>query len=120
MKSAVETKKYNTEELLSGCVALLDEKKSEQIVVLNLSRVNSCFDYFIITTGSSAVHCKAITRDVYNYMSAHGRKTRSKPDMDSPWIILDYDDIVLHVFTDETRNFYQLERLWGDAERVIV
>ena len=117
---ATETEKHNTEQLLAGCVALLSDKKSENTVVLNLSQINSYFDYFIITTGSSAIHCKAIARDTYNYMSEHGRKTRSKPDMNSSWIILDYDDIILHVFTDEMRAYYQLEKLWGDAQHVAV
>ncbi|MCL1911822.1 MAG: ribosome silencing factor [Leptospirales bacterium] len=106
-------------ELLRLCVDALGEKKSEQTIALNLSEISSCFDYFIITNGSSQIHCRALAKDVMRRMSEQGRTARSKPDLDSSWIVLDYDDIVLHVFTEDTRAYYQLEKLWGDAARVL-
>jgi len=108
----------DTNELLRSCVEALGEKKSEQTVVLNLSGISSCFDYFIITTGSSLIHCRTLAKDLMRRMSEWGRATRSKPDLNSSWIILDYDDIILHIFTEDTRAYYQLEKLWGDAARV--
>ncbi|MDR3237540.1 MAG: ribosome silencing factor [Spirochaetia bacterium] len=116
-KNAINPETYE-DELLRGCAGILAGKKAERTVALNLAEVNSYFDYFIIATGSSSIHCKSLARDISKYMSAHGRKTRSKPDTNSSWIILDYDDIVLHIFTEDARDYYQLEKLWGDAVRV--
>ena len=117
-RSGIKRQITDTNELLRSCVEALGEKKSEQTTVLNISEISSCFDYFIITTGSSLIHCRALAKDLMRRMSEWGRTARSKPDLDSPWIILDYDDIVLHIFTEDTRAYYQLEKLWGDAARV--
>ena len=117
-KSKIKQQLVDANELLQTCVETLGEKKSEQTMVLNLSGISSCFDYFVITTGSSLIHCRALAKDVMRRMSELGRTARSKPEMDSSWIILDYDDIVLHIFTEDTRSYYQLEKLWGDAARV--
>ena len=117
-KSGIKRQITDVNELLRSCVETLGEKKSEQTVVLKLSDISSCFDYFIITTGSSSIHCRAIAKDIMRRMSKQGCTARSKPDLGSSWIILDYDDIILHIFTEDTRSYYQLERLWGDAARV--
>ena len=117
-KGEIERQITGTDELLRSCVEVLGGKKSEQTAVLNLSKLSSCFDYFIITTGSSSIHCRAIAKDVMRRMSELGRSARSKPELDSSWIILDYDDIILHIFTEDTRAYYQLEKLWGDAVRI--
>ena len=107
-------------DLLEGCRRILDEKKADSTVVLNLAAVNPYFEYFVITTGSSMIHCKALARDLGNHFDELGLKERSRPDLDSTWIILDYDDIIVHIFTEETRQYYQLEKLWADAERLQV
>ena len=117
-KSRIKRQTAGTNELLRSCIELLEEKKSEQTVALNLSEISSYFDYFIITTGSSSIHCHSLAKNVMSRMSELGCTARSKPDLDSSWIILDYDDIIIHIFTEDMRNFYQLEKLWGDAVRV--
>ena len=118
-KSRIKQQITDTDELLRSCVGLLEEKKSEQTVTLDLSEVSSCFDYFIITTGSSSIHCRSLAKNVVRRMKELGRTARSKPDLSSSWIILDYDDIVVHIFTEDMRDYYQLEKLWGDAARVL-
>jgi len=119
-KNRIKRQIADTNELLRSCVAALEEKKSERTVTLNLSEISSCFDYFIITTGSSSIHCRSLAKDVMRRMSELGRTARSKPDLDSSWIILDYDDIIVHIFTEDMRSYYQLEKLWGDAVRVLM
>jgi ribosome-associated protein len=110
---------FQTEDILKKCSSILDEKKAEDTVVLDLSEINSYFDYFIITTGNSQVHCKSLARDLEKSLSEEGLKEGMKPDFSSGWIVLDYSNIIVHVFTEDMRQYYQLEKLWGDARSVI-
>ncbi|MCX8123543.1 MAG: ribosome silencing factor [Spirochaetes bacterium] len=104
--------------LMKGCKKILDDKKASDIIFLDLREVNSYLDYFVICTGNSILHCKALAREVHNYFVDMGRKERSRTTTNSPWIVLDYNDIIIHIFTKETREFYQLERLWADARQI--
>ncbi|MGQ9843512.1 MAG: ribosome silencing factor [Spirochaetota bacterium] len=104
--------------LMKGCKKVLDDKKAIDIVFLDLREVNSYLDYFLICTGNSILHCKALAREVYKYFLDMGKKERSRTTTNSPWIILDYNDLIIHIFTKETREFYQLERLWADARQI--
>lgn len=100
------------------CAALLAEKKASDIIVLDLRRVNSYLDCFVIATGTSHLHCRALARELERHAAAAGIKQRNRPDLDSGWVIIDLNDIIIHLFTEEIRAYYQLEKLWGDAERV--
>ena len=105
-------------EILGDCVTLLTDKKALDTLTMDLSSVNSYFEYFIITTGSSNIHCKSLARDLRKFFHDKGLKEGMKPDMSSGWIILDFNGIIAHVFTEELREYYQLEKLWADAERI--
>ncbi len=104
--------------LMKGCKKVLDDTKAIDIVFLDLRGVNSYLDYFLICTGNSILHCKALAREVHKYFLDRGRKERSRTATNSPWIVLDFNDIIVHIFTKETREFYQLERLWADARQI--
>lgn len=97
------------------------DKKAEQVHVLDL-RVGSAFtDFFIIATGNNARQVQAIANGIEETL----KKTGVRPALvegysRAEWILLDYFDFIVHVFTPATREFYALERLWGDAERVEV
>lgn len=106
--------------LMRGCKKVLDDTKAMDIVFLDLRDVNSYLDYFIICTGNSILHCKALAREVHKYFFDMGKKERSRTTTNSPWIVLDYNDLIIHIFTKETREFYQLERLWADARKIDV
>jgi ribosome-associated protein len=97
------------------CVKLLDEKKAENTILIDMKEVNSYFNYFIITTGNSIIHNKAICKELKKYFSDSDINLLNKPDIDSPWIVLDYNDLVIHIFTSEVRDYYQLEKLWSEA-----
>ena len=97
---------------------LLDEKKSEDTVILDLKEINSYFNYFIVTTGNSHVHCRALAREVQKFINSRGMKLNNIPEFDSGWIVMDFGEIVIHIFTSEMRAFYQLEKLWGDAKKI--
>ncbi len=97
---------------------LLEDKKGRDIVVLDLRKVNSYLDCFIIASGNSTIHCRSLARDLLRTMPLAGLKERNRPDLNSSWIVVDYGDIIVHVFTEEMRDFYQLEKLWGDARAI--
>lgn len=76
-------------------------------------------DYFVICTGTSDTHIKSIAENVQDKLREDA-KVRAKPQggAESFWIVLDYGDVILHIFDEETRNFYDLERLWSDATEI--
>ena len=103
-------------ELAMECARMLDGKKGSDILLLDLHEVNNYLDYFLIITGNSLLHCRSMAKEVQKYFTANDYPARSKPQLDSEWIVLDYNEIVIHVFTLEFREYYQLERLWADSK----
>ncbi|NCO34538.1 MAG: ribosome silencing factor [Armatimonadetes bacterium] len=103
----------------SICESLVDSK-AQDIVVLNVRGLTLLADYFIICTGTSAPHISAISRHTRERLREEFRLC-SKPEgeKDSVWIVMDYGDVVLHVFREDRRQFYDLERLWSDAKKSI-
>lgn len=96
---------------------LLKDNKAQDILVLNLQGHTSITDYFIICTVTSSVQTRALVRDVEEFMDRHDIKPFSKAvQTDSPWVLLDYNHFVIHIFLREGREFYGLEKLWSDAE----
>jgi ribosome-associated protein len=92
-------------------------KKAQNVCLMDLRGLSSVTDYFVICHGESDLQVKAIADAIVEGMRDEGVKPWHKEGYDhSNWIILDYIDIVVHVFKKEARDFYGLERLWGDAE----
>ena len=100
------------------CARVLDEKKGVDIIIMDLRSVNSYLDYFLITTGNSRIHCRALARELEKFIHSREMQQRNKPDYESGWIILDFNELIVHIFTPEMREYYQLEKLWGDATRI--
>jgi ribosome-associated protein len=97
---------------------VLEEKKGTDIVIMDLRGVNGYLDYFLITTGNSRVHCRALARELERFVNTQDLSQRNKPDYESGWIILDFNELIVHIFTQEMREYYQLEKLWGDAKKI--
>jgi ribosome-associated protein len=96
-----------------------EDKKAEQFVVLNLRKAAGFTDFFVICSGTNPRQIRAIADAVMEALSADDAKPAHIEGYDrSEWILLDYFDFVVHIFAPETRAFYGLERLWGNAERV--
>jgi ribosome-associated protein len=96
-----------------------EDKKANDIVVLDLRKAHGFTDYFLICSGTNSRQIRAIADGVMDALAADGVKPAHIEGYDrSDWILLDYFDFIVHVFATETRVFYGLERLWGSAERI--
>ena len=95
----------------------LDEKKGIDIKLLKIDKVSSLADYFLICTGTSNTHVKTLCDYVEFAMEEAGEQPLGREGhRGNTWELLDYGCLVIHVFTDEARQFYSLERVWADAE----
>ncbi len=106
-------------EMLEKIIRTLDSKKAEEIKAIKISDLTILADYFVIANGTSTTHTKTLAEEVEYQLSQLGIEPNKKEGFNgSNWVILDYGDIVVHVFYKETRDYYQLERLWADGEHV--
>jgi ribosome-associated protein len=108
----------SAEDLSQSIIRGMQEKKGREIVVLNLKNIkNAIADYFVICTGTSDTHIDSITDSVEKevHTDTNQHPWRKEGHQNKEWILLDYVDVVVHVFKKESRKFYALEDLWGDA-----
>lgn len=99
---------------LAGRLAL--SKKGFDVKILKLKSISSVCDYFVIVSGDADVHVKAIASGIEDGMSNSGHYPAHREGLGKGnWVLLDYIDVVVHIFHEPTRRFYALERLWGDA-----
>lgn len=97
----------------------LDEKKGVNIALLDVGDLLSITEVFLIVTGTSRPHTRTLAEAVADKLKEHDRRPlRTEGAAEGEWILLDFGDFVVHVFQEEQRDFYGLERLWGDAPRV--
>jgi ribosome-associated protein len=108
------------EKIMRGSRAAL-EKKALDLVVFDLREISDVADYFMICHGMSDKQVRAIADAIEKALREAGATMDHKEGyQEATWILLDYGDIVIHVFTEEKRQYYDLERLWGDAPRIDV
>ena len=97
----------------------IDDKKGEDIKILDIQKLCVICDYFVITHGYNQPQVEAITDNIIDELTKLGISPRRvEGQKNSGWILLDYGDIVIHVFMNDQRSFYELERIWKDAENV--
>ncbi|MEI8134803.1 MAG: ribosome silencing factor [bacterium] len=97
------------------------EKKATNIKILDVRTITSFADYFVIASGSSDMQVKAIAENILNKLRERGVKPWKSEGWDTlNWVIVDFVDVVVHIFQETAREFYHLERLWGDAPTEIV
>jgi ribosome-associated protein len=100
-------------------VRAAEDKKAQDITVLDLRNAHGFTDYFVICSGTNSRQIRAIADGIADALSATGSRPSHIEGYDrSEWVLVDYFDFVVHVFTPDTRAFYGLERLWGSAEPV--
>ena len=106
-------------EIAYAVTKALDEKKGMNIKLLKIDKVSSLADYFLICTGTSSTHVKTLCDYAEYVLEEMGEPMLGREGhRGNAWELLDYGTIVVHVFTEEARQFYSLERLWADAEQV--
>jgi ribosome-associated protein len=111
-----------TQDLLLAINESMLEKKAEDILILNLGKIeNAITQYFVICTGNSNTHVNTIAQYVEFNVRAQlkDRPWKKEGFENSEWILLDYVNVVVHVFQPQARSFYRLEQLWADAEPFI-
>ena len=102
--------------------AAIADKKGEDILLLDVSDLVVVTDVFVIATGTSTRHVKTLVEEVEMHLKSGSdrRVLRREGEDHGKWVLLDYGDVIVHVFDQETRDFYDLERLWADAPRTEV
>jgi len=108
-------------EYAKRAAAILLDNKANDVVVLSLKGVTDMTDYFVIASGTSDTHVRALGQHVQEELKKEGNAAHSVEGLaQGRWVLLDYVDFVVHLFYPTLRGFYQLERLWSDAEVVPV
>jgi len=102
------------------CRELADNKKAEDILILDVRKLSSITDYFIIASATSEPHLRAVVDEITDKLrQEHGLRPKAVDGrLPSPWLVLDYFDVIIHVMRSDVRERYDLEGLWGDAPRV--
>jgi len=102
------------------CRELADNKKAENIVILELLELSSVTDYFVICTGTSEPHLRAIVDEITDKLrEEHALRPRAMDGtLQTAWVVLDFFDVIVHVMRADVREHYDLEGLWGDAPRI--
>jgi ribosome-associated protein len=104
---------------LAVALKAIDDKKAQDVVILDISEVSSFTDFFVICSGSSSRQVQAITDAIQEKTTAIGHKrTHLEGYANAEWVLLDFMDFVVHVFSPTARAYYDLERLWRDGKRV--
>ena len=109
----------NSFELAKQAARLLDEKKAENNSVIKIDAISSLADYFVIATGRGSTHVRSLSDELEEKLKERDiAPARIEGYRSDSWILLDYTEVVVHVFTQEARDFYDLDRLWADGAKV--
>lgn len=113
-------KKYTDEQLLQLCVASAEEKLAEDVVTLTLGSASSVADFFVIATANSEPQLRAVSdfieRKVRETFGVH--TSSNAENNEGGWVLLDFGNVIVHIMTPEMRARYNLEGLWGDADKL--
>jgi len=107
-------------EALGLALEAIDDLKGAQAVVLDLHGLSYATNFFVIASGTSDAHVRGIAEHVMERLGRRGHRTHQVEGLGGRWVLLDFVDFVIHLFHPETRAFYQLERLWGDAPELLI
>ena len=95
----------------------MDEKFGKDIVILDISEISPLADYFIIVTGLNPVQTRTMAESCEKACINSGLLLKGREGDDTGWYLMDYGSVIVHIFNDEMREFYSLERIWADAKR---
>ncbi len=118
IKTASLKQSYEQSHTLAKEIAgYLDEKKAKKIIIIDISKRTPIADYFVICSARSTTAVKALTDYVDEKLSKRGIEPKGR-DIDAKWAAVDYGSVIVHIFHEETREFYQLERQWIEENNV--
>lgn len=108
-----------SKEMLKLAYKALDDKLGEDIQILDIQNISVIADYFIIAHGNNKNHIQTLVQEVENELAKEGYTPKNREGYSSArWVLLDYGNIILHVFNKEERLFYDLERIWSDGKEI--
>ena len=106
-------------DILKTAISALDAKLARDIEVLRIEKLTSLADYFVICTATSNTHVKTLKEELEFKLESLGERAHHvEGHGNDTWVLVDYLSVVVHIFTEEARNFYQLDRVWADAEKI--
>lgn len=105
-------------DIVKTAVKAIDSKKGENIEVIGIEDLTIIADYFVIATGTSSTQVKALADEVEYKLSLEGAEPHHIEGRNTPWVCLDYNSVVVHIFYKDQRDFYRLERLWEDGRKI--
>ena len=113
-------KEMDSRQLAQRCRELADVRKAENIVVLDMRKLSCITDFFVIATGLSEPHLRAVFDEIRETMRAEHNIVPGATDgaLQTAWVVIDYFDVIVHIMRADVREHYDLEGLWGDAPRV--
>ncbi len=103
------------EELIKNIVKVLDDKKAEDIKIIETEELTIVADCFIVASGTSSTHVRSLSGEVEDALSKLGTEPEHIEGRATGWILLDYGTVVVHIFDRQSREYYNIERLWQDA-----
>lgn len=108
------------EELAQACARIARDMKAEDVEILDLRGISSVADFFVLASANSQPHLRAVGRELSGRIAEEEgvKPTYREGNTESAWLVVDYIDVMVHVFLQETREFYQLEKLWKDSGRI--
>lgn len=120
LKAITNTKALEElDERILGALQAAGDKKALDLVVLDLRQIATFTDYFVIASGNNERQVQAISDEVFEQLKKSGTAAaRVEGYKSAEWILLDYGDFIVHVFSDKARKFYDLERLWRESKRI--
>lgn len=114
-------RKNRTIDLAKKCVEFALDKKGINPIILEVKNLTELTDYFLICSGTSSRHIRTIAENIVEKLEEKGAKPfRFEADNDYSWVVIDIVDVIIHIFSEEKREFYRLEQLWGDAKQIKV
>lgn len=107
-----------TKEIFTVAANALNQKKAKELNLIEVKNLTSIADYFLLATATSSTHVKALADEVEEKLSEIGIEPSHIEGKATDWILLDYGDVVIHIFGKQSREFYALDRMWNDAQEI--
>lgn len=120
LKTSEPLEEYDPASLAHEIVEIASDRKASDIVMLDIRKLTTFTDYFVIMSGTSGVQVRALSENIRRRLQERGiRAQQSEGSADDGWVLMDYGGVVVHIFRPEQREFYALEQLWSEATTVV-